>query len=74
MSGIRSDRVRVLIVDDEPSLAVLLSVAARGAGPSPFPAARGRSTPRAAHGQGVPRAALERRVLTYAIRPPEDGR
>ncbi|WP_369232706.1 DNA-binding response regulator [Streptomyces sp. R21] len=45
MSGTRSDRVRVLIVDDEPTLTELLSVAVTEAGWRPYPAADGHSAP-----------------------------
>ncbi|MCX4979062.1 response regulator transcription factor [Streptomyces sp. NBC_00620] len=50
MSGTRSDRVRVLIVDDEPSLTELLSVAVTEAGWRPYPAADGESALRVARG------------------------
>ncbi|MFJ4832589.1 response regulator transcription factor [Streptomyces sp. NPDC088747] len=50
MSGIRSDRVRVLIVDDEPGLTELLSVAVTEAGRRPYPAADGESALRLARG------------------------
>lgn len=50
MSGTRSDRVRVLIVDDEPGLTELLSVAVTEAGWRPYPAADGESALRVARG------------------------
>ncbi|MEV7339248.1 response regulator transcription factor [Streptomyces sp. NPDC093544] len=50
MSGTRSDRVRVLIVDDEPALTELLSVAVTEAGWRPYPAADGESALRVARG------------------------
>ena len=50
-SGTRSDRVRVLIVDDEPTLTELLSVAVTEAGWRPYPAADGHSALRLARGR-----------------------
>ncbi|MDR6979938.1 two-component system OmpR family response regulator [Streptomyces sp. 3330] len=50
ISGTRSGRVRVLIVDDEPALTEVLSVAVTEAGWCPFPAADGHSALRIARG------------------------
>jgi two-component system OmpR family response regulator len=50
ISGTRNGRVRVLIVDDEPGLTELLSVAVTEAGRRPYPAADGHSALRAARG------------------------
>ncbi|KOU62722.1 transcriptional regulator [Streptomyces sp. MMG1533] len=49
-SGSRTGRVRVLIVDDEPTLTELLSVAVTEAGWRPYPAADGHSALRVAQG------------------------
>ncbi|MBK3574417.1 response regulator transcription factor [Streptomyces sp. MBT65] len=49
-SGSRSSRVRVLIVDDEPALTELLSVAVTEAGWRPYPAPDGYSALRIARG------------------------
>ncbi|MET9384198.1 response regulator transcription factor [Streptomyces sp. NPDC002928] len=49
-SGSRSGRVRVLIVDDEPDLTALLSVAVTEAGWRPYPAPDGRSALKVARG------------------------
>lgn len=49
-SGSRSSRVRVLIVDDEPALTELLSVAVTEAGWRPYPAPDGQSALRIARG------------------------
>ena len=49
-SGSRSSRVRVLIVDDEPALTELLSVAVTEAGWRPYPAPDGHSALRIARG------------------------
>jgi two-component system OmpR family response regulator len=46
----RTGRVRVLIVDDEPALTEVLSVAVTGAGWRPYPAPDGRSALRIARG------------------------
>ena len=48
ISGTRSGRVRVLIVDDEPSLTEVLSVAVQEAGWRPYPAPDGQSALREA--------------------------
>ncbi|WP_327185567.1 response regulator transcription factor [Streptomyces sp. NBC_01334] len=50
ISGTRSGRVRVLIVDDEPALTEVLSVAVTEAGWRPYPAADGHSALRIARG------------------------
>ncbi|MFD9432989.1 response regulator transcription factor [Streptomyces sp. NPDC060002] len=50
ISGTRSGRVRVLIVDDEPALTEVLSVAVTEAGWRPYPAADGQSALRIARG------------------------
>ncbi|WP_405883268.1 response regulator transcription factor [Streptomyces sp. NBC_01136] len=47
---VRGDRVRVLIVDDEPALTELLSVAVTEAGRRPYPVADGYSALRVARG------------------------
>ncbi|WP_030939773.1 response regulator transcription factor [Streptomyces sp. NRRL S-646] len=49
-SASRTGRVRVLIVDDEPALTEVLSVAVTEAGRRPYPAADGRSALRIARG------------------------
>ncbi|KUO20711.1 response regulator transcription factor [Streptomyces dysideae] len=49
-AGSRTGRVRVLIVDDEPHLTELLSVAVSEAGRRPYPAADGHSALRVARG------------------------
>ncbi|WP_406472471.1 response regulator transcription factor [Streptomyces sp. NBC_01615] len=49
-SGVHGGRVRVLIVDDEPGLTELLSVAVTEAGWRPYPAADGQSALRVARG------------------------
>lgn len=49
-SGSRSSRVRVLIVDDEPALTEVLSVAVTEAGWRPYPAPDGQSALRIARG------------------------
>ncbi|MFH0174058.1 response regulator transcription factor [Streptomyces cacaoi] len=50
ISGTRSGRIRVLIVDDEPALTEVLSVAVTEAGWRPYPAADGHSALRIARG------------------------
>ncbi|MCX4765605.1 response regulator transcription factor [Streptomyces sp. NBC_01275] len=50
ISGTRSARVRVLIVDDEPALTEVLSVAVTEAGWRPYPAADGQSALKMARG------------------------
>ncbi|BBC32173.1 putative two-component system response regulator [Streptomyces graminofaciens] len=50
ISATRNGRVRVLIVDDEPGLTQLLSVAVTEAGWRPYPAADGQSALKAARG------------------------
>ncbi|MFJ4786607.1 response regulator transcription factor [Streptomyces sp. NPDC088794] len=50
ISGTRSGRVRVLIVDDEPALTEVLSVAVTEAGWRPYPAGDGQSALRIARG------------------------
>ncbi|MFD9319179.1 response regulator transcription factor [Streptomyces sp. NPDC060053] len=50
ISGTRIERVRVLIVDDEPALTEVLSVAVTEAGWRPYPAADGHSALRIARG------------------------
>ncbi|MFD4523306.1 response regulator transcription factor [Streptomyces sp. NPDC058470] len=74
MSGTRSDRVRVPIVDDEPGLTELLSVAVTEAGRRPSPAADGESALRAARGC-APHAAVPDGMLPDMTQPcsPEEG-
>ncbi|WP_326720158.1 MULTISPECIES: response regulator transcription factor [unclassified Streptomyces] len=67
MSGTRSDRVRVLIVDDEPSLTELLSVAVTEAGWRPYPAADGESALR------VARVCAPHAVVLDGMLPDLDG-
>ena len=66
-SGSRSSRVRVLIVDDEPALTELLSVAVTEAGWRPYPAPDGHSALRIARGC-VPHA-----VVLDGMLPDLDG-
>ena len=68
MSGTRSDRVHVLIVDDEPGLTELLSVAVTEAGRRPSPAADGESALRAARGC-APHAAVPDGMLPDMTQP-----
>ena len=73
---VRGDRVRVLIVDDEPALTELLAVAE--AGWQPYPVADGHSGPHAVvfagGGNLWPPMTHTVRGVGYAIRPVEDGR
>ncbi|WP_327318435.1 response regulator transcription factor [Streptomyces sp. NBC_01235] len=59
ISGTRSGRVRVLIVDDEPVLTEVLSVAVTEAGRRPYPAPDGHSASRIARGCAPHAAALD---------------
>lgn len=89
-AGSRTGRVRVLVVDDEPGLAELLSAAVTHAGRRPCPALGGHSALRPARGC-APRAVVldgmlpdldglqVLRRLRYEmpklpVRPVEDGR
>ncbi|MEW2568195.1 response regulator transcription factor [Streptomyces sp. NPDC047070] len=67
MSGTRSEPVRVLIVDDEPGLTELLSVAVTEAGWRPYPAADGHSALR------VARARAPHAVVLDGMLPDLDG-
>ncbi|MFJ2257194.1 response regulator transcription factor [Streptomyces sp. NPDC087844] len=67
MSGTRSEPVRVLIVDDEPGLTELLSVAVAEAGWRPYPVADGRSALR------VARARAPHAVVLDGMLPDLDG-
>lgn len=67
MSGTRSEPVRVLIVDDEPGLTELLSVAVTEAGWRPYPVADGRSALR------VARARVPHAVVLDGMLPDLDG-
>ncbi|MFH8470220.1 response regulator transcription factor [Streptomyces sp. NPDC017991] len=67
MSGTRSEPVRVLIVDDEPGLTELLSVAVTEAGWRPYPVADGQSALR------VARARAPHAVVLDGMLPDLDG-
>ncbi|MDQ1035603.1 two-component system OmpR family response regulator [Streptomyces sp. V3I8] len=67
MPGTRNERVRVLIVDDEPALTELLSAAVTDAGWRPYPVADGASALRAARTR-VPHA-----VVLDGMLPDLDG-
>ncbi|MFE7036349.1 response regulator transcription factor [Streptomyces sp. NPDC057621] len=67
MSGTRSEPVRVLIVDDEPGLTELLSVAVTEAGWRPYPAPDGHSALR------VARARAPHAVVLDGMLPDLDG-
>ncbi|MGW6009315.1 response regulator transcription factor [Streptomyces sp. NPDC055210] len=67
MSGTRTEPVRVLIVDDEPGLTELLSVAVTEAGWQPYPAPDGRSALR------VARARAPHAVVLDGMLPDLDG-
>ncbi|MFC3574752.1 response regulator transcription factor [Streptomyces yaanensis] len=65
--GSRSGRVRVLIVDDEPALTELMSVAVTEAGWRPYPAADGESALR------IARACAPHAVVLDGMLPDIDG-